>query len=248
MPEPRFIHLRLHSAYSLLEGAIPVKALPKLCAAAGHAGGGADRHRQPLRRARVLRGRGQGRASSRSSAASSTLAYATPAHPGDRPPPPRPVVLLAQDEAGFAQPDEAQLAQLSRLRRRRAARHARRARRPRRRADLPDRRRRRPARRADRATATPARAARAGRAARRRSSRTGSTSRSSATRENGAPRTAAEAATEPGLVGLAYDLDLPLVATNDVHFPTPRPATTRTTRCSASPTAPMSTSRSRAGG
>ncbi len=30
---PRFIHLRLHSAYSLLEGAIQVKALPKLCAA-----------------------------------------------------------------------------------------------------------------------------------------------------------------------------------------------------------------------
>ncbi len=32
-------------------------------------------------------------------------------------------------------------------------------------------------------------------------------------------RTPAEMATEPALVGLAYDLDLPLVATNDVHFP-----------------------------
>ena len=33
MTSPRFIHLRLHSAYSLLEGAIPVKALPELCKA-----------------------------------------------------------------------------------------------------------------------------------------------------------------------------------------------------------------------
>ncbi len=38
--------------------------------------------------------------------------------------------------------------------------------------------------------------------------------------ENGGPRTPAEEATEPGLVGLAYELDLPLVATNDVMFPT----------------------------
>ena len=30
-----FIHLRVHSAYSLLEGAVPVKALPKLCGAHG---------------------------------------------------------------------------------------------------------------------------------------------------------------------------------------------------------------------
>jgi len=28
---PQFIHLRLHSAYSLLEGAIRIKELPKLC-------------------------------------------------------------------------------------------------------------------------------------------------------------------------------------------------------------------------
>ena len=35
MTAPRFIHLRVHSAYSLLEGAIPVKKLPGLCEAAG---------------------------------------------------------------------------------------------------------------------------------------------------------------------------------------------------------------------
>ena len=32
---PRFIHLRLHTAYSLLEGAIHIKALPGMCAKAG---------------------------------------------------------------------------------------------------------------------------------------------------------------------------------------------------------------------
>ncbi|MBC7155659.1 MAG: PHP domain-containing protein, partial [Rhodobacteraceae bacterium] len=31
--QPRFIHLRVHTEYSLLEGAVPVKALVKLCAA-----------------------------------------------------------------------------------------------------------------------------------------------------------------------------------------------------------------------
>jgi DNA polymerase III alpha subunit len=31
MPHADFVHLRVHSAYSLSEGAIPVKALVKLC-------------------------------------------------------------------------------------------------------------------------------------------------------------------------------------------------------------------------
>jgi len=31
--QPRFIHLRTHTQYSLLEGAVPVKKLPGLCAA-----------------------------------------------------------------------------------------------------------------------------------------------------------------------------------------------------------------------
>ncbi|MEM1130981.1 MAG: PHP domain-containing protein, partial [Pseudomonadota bacterium] len=38
---------------------------------------------------------------------------------------------------------------------------------------------------------------------------------------DGRLRTGAEEATEPGLVALAYDLDLPLVATNTVYYATP---------------------------
>ena len=60
------------------------------------------------------------------------LAYAAPAHPGDRAPAPAPVVLLAQDETGFRN-----LMRLSSLNyldcgRRAAARHPRRPRRARR--------------------------------------------------------------------------------------------------------------------
>ena len=31
MPSPRFIHLRVHTEFSLLEGAVPVKKLVGLC-------------------------------------------------------------------------------------------------------------------------------------------------------------------------------------------------------------------------
>ena len=75
------------------------------------------------------------------------LAYAEPAHPGDRAPAPRPDRPARPGRDRLRQPDEAHLAQLPRLRRRAAARHAGAARRPRRRADLPHRRRRGPARR-----------------------------------------------------------------------------------------------------
>ncbi len=97
--DPRFIHLRVHSEYSLLEGAMRVKKLPGLCESAGMpavaltdtnnmfaalefseyaAGAGV----QPIIGCQV------------------DLSYeATP--PGEKPRPPAPVVLLAQNEQGY---------------------------------------------------------------------------------------------------------------------------------------------------
>ncbi|TCO73852.1 DNA polymerase III subunit alpha [Rhodovulum euryhalinum] len=99
MAAPRFIHLRLHTEYSLLEGAVRVKKLPDLCRAAGvpavavtdtnnmfcalefsvlAAGAGV----QPIIGCQL------------------DLAY-DPAAPGERPRQPAPVVLLAQNAAGY---------------------------------------------------------------------------------------------------------------------------------------------------
>ncbi|MEM6739090.1 MAG: DNA polymerase III subunit alpha [Pseudomonadota bacterium] len=97
---PRFIHLRLHSEYSLLEGALRLKKLPGLIAEMGmpavavtdtnnmfaaleFAVGAAKAGVQPIMGAQV------------------DLAYQETA-PGERTPAPAPVVLLAQDEAGYA--------------------------------------------------------------------------------------------------------------------------------------------------
>jgi DNA polymerase III subunit alpha len=95
----RFIHLRVHTEYSLLEGAVRLKKLPGLCAAAGMpavaitdtnnmfaalefsvaaAGAGI----QPIVGCQV------------------SVDY-DPVQLGERPRPPAPVVLLAQDEAGY---------------------------------------------------------------------------------------------------------------------------------------------------
>ncbi|WP_373356158.1 DNA polymerase III subunit alpha [Pseudoroseicyclus sp. CXY001] len=99
MASPRFIHLRTHSEHSLLEGAIPVKKLPGLAAAAAmpavaltdtnnmfaalqFSEGAAAAGVQPIVGCQI------------------DLAY-LPAEPGKRPPDPAPVVLLAKDEAGW---------------------------------------------------------------------------------------------------------------------------------------------------
>ena len=100
VPDPGFVHLRVHSAYSLLEGALQVKALPKLAAELG----------MP---AVAVTDSGNLFAAlefSEMAAAAGVqpiigcqldLAYAVASRPGDRAPEPRPIVLLAQNEAGY---------------------------------------------------------------------------------------------------------------------------------------------------
>ena len=99
MAEPRFIHLRVHSEHSLLEGAVPVKTLPDMAAKAGmpavaltdtnamfaaleFSEGAAKAGVQPIIGCQL------------------DLSY-LPAEQGRRSERPAPVVLLAQSEAGY---------------------------------------------------------------------------------------------------------------------------------------------------
>ncbi|MEX2520642.1 MAG: DNA polymerase III subunit alpha [Paracoccaceae bacterium] len=95
-----FIHLRLHSIYSLLEGAVQVKALPKLCEAAGSPAVaitdtnnlfGALEFSETMAKAGVQPIIG----------CQLDLAYAPPPQPGQRAQAPAPVVALAMSEAGY---------------------------------------------------------------------------------------------------------------------------------------------------
>ena len=96
---PRFIHLRVHSEYSLLEGAVRLKKLPGLCrdarmpavavtdtnnmfAALEFSVAAQNEGIQPIMGCQI------------------DLSYASAA-PGDRQTPPAPVVLLAQNEQGY---------------------------------------------------------------------------------------------------------------------------------------------------
>ena len=96
---PRFIHLRVHTEYSLLEGAVRLKKLPGLCAAAG------------MPAVAVTDTNNMFAALEFSVAASGagvqpiigcqvSVAY-LPAQPGERPRDPAGIVLLAQSEAGY---------------------------------------------------------------------------------------------------------------------------------------------------
>ncbi len=97
---PRFIHLRLHTEYSLLQGAVPVKSLPGHCARLGMpAVAVTDRNNlfAALEFAVTARGGGV----QPIIGMEVDLAFADTA-PGERARPPAPVVLLAQNAEGYA--------------------------------------------------------------------------------------------------------------------------------------------------
>ncbi|MBK1636242.1 DNA polymerase III subunit alpha [Rhodovulum adriaticum] len=99
MADPRFIHLRVHTEYSLLEGAVRVKALPDLCRAAGMpAVAVTDTNNMFCALEFSVMASGAG--IQPIVGCQVDLAH-DPAAPGERPRPPAPVVLLAQDEAGY---------------------------------------------------------------------------------------------------------------------------------------------------
>ena len=96
---PRFIHLRVHTEYSLLEGAVPVKKLVGLC----------DKMRMPAiavtdtnNMFAALEFSVLAKAAGVQPIVGCQVSLAhDPAQPGERARPPAPLVLLAQDEAGY---------------------------------------------------------------------------------------------------------------------------------------------------
>ncbi|MFB2532440.1 DNA polymerase III subunit alpha [Paracoccus sp. p3-h83] len=97
---PRFIHLRVHTEYSLLEGAVPVKKLVKMCAESGMpavAVTDSNALFAALEFSTIAKAEGVQPIVGIQIA----LAY-DPAPQGERPRPPASLVLLAQDKAGYA--------------------------------------------------------------------------------------------------------------------------------------------------
>ncbi|MCV2887738.1 DNA polymerase III subunit alpha [Ruegeria aquimaris] len=96
---PRFIHLRLHTEYSLLEGAIRLKKLPALCEKMGMPAV-AVTDTNNLFAALEFSVAASGAGIQPIIGCQVSLAYVT-ALPGEKPKPPAGIVLLAQSEAGY---------------------------------------------------------------------------------------------------------------------------------------------------
>ncbi|WP_375258039.1 DNA polymerase III subunit alpha [Citreimonas sp.] len=99
MADPRFIHLRVHTEYSLLEGAVRLKKLPGLCEAAGMPAV-AVTDSNNLFAALEFSVSAAGKGIQPIIGCQVDLRYLEPGT-GERPKPPAPVVLLAQSEAGY---------------------------------------------------------------------------------------------------------------------------------------------------
>ncbi|MDP3862978.1 MAG: DNA polymerase III subunit alpha [Phaeovulum sp.] len=96
---PRFIHLRLHTEYSLLEGAVPVKKLVKMAAEAGMPAV-AVTDTNAMFAALEFATLAEGAGLQPIIGCQIALAYADTA-PGEPPRQPAPLVLLAQNEPGY---------------------------------------------------------------------------------------------------------------------------------------------------
>ncbi|MHA1527524.1 MAG: DNA polymerase III subunit alpha [Alphaproteobacteria bacterium] len=215
---PSFIHLRVHSVFSLKEGALHVKALPGLCEALGfpalavtdtNALFGALEFSECCARAGVQPIMGLQLA----------VAYAEPA-PGERPAEPAPLALYAQDETGwlnlmalssaaFLDTDTTQLPHVTLEV---LAAHAEGV-------ICLTGGANGPLGKLLQANRRPAAEGLARRLAEMFPNRLYVEIQRHGSGET--LHTAPEEASEPGLVGIAYAEDLPLVATNDVYFETP---------------------------
>ena len=96
---PRFIHLRVHTEHSLLEGAVPVKSLVKLAVAA-EMPAIAVTDTNNMFAALEFSVTAQGAGVQPIVGCQISLAH-DPAQPGERPRLPAPIVLLAQSDAGY---------------------------------------------------------------------------------------------------------------------------------------------------
>ncbi|MBN9889247.1 DNA polymerase III subunit alpha [Salipiger abyssi] len=99
MADPRFIHLRVHTEYSLLEGAVRLKKLPGLCETMGMPAV-AVTDTNNLFSALEFSVTASGAGVQPIIGCQVDLQYVQPV-PGERPKPPAPVVLLAQNERGY---------------------------------------------------------------------------------------------------------------------------------------------------
>ena len=213
---PRFIHLRVHSAYSLLEGAIPMKALPGLVAGQGFPAVAVTDTNNLF--GALEFSEGAARAGVQPIIGLQLALAHLPAEAGKKPAEPAPLALYAQNEAGYrnlmalstAAYMETDLSRTPQVGLDRLARHA---------------------EGVICLTGGPrgplGQLIAAGRPSEPLARSLAELFPSRLYVEiqrhgtDGRLRTAQEEATEPGLVGLAYDLDLPLVGTAEVFYAAP---------------------------